>query len=158
MATIEAQLDAQGLRVAVLVSRFNHIITHRLLEGCERRLRELGCENIDVLWVPGAFELPLAAQAAVESSRYDALVALSAVIRGETPHFDYICRAVTDGLSEIGLNFGVPVAFGVLTTDTVEQALARAAAPGEPGTNKGAEAAEVVAEMASLLDEIGRGE
>ena len=85
-------------------------------------------------------------------------MALGAVIRGEPPHFDYICRAVTDGLAEIGLNFGVPLAFGVLTTDTVEQALARAAAPGEPGTNKGAETAEVVAEMASLLGELGRGD
>jgi len=135
----------------VVVSRFNHPVSHRLLDGCLARLRELGCEDVDVLWVPGAFEIPLAAGAAADTGRYDALVAVGAVIRGETPHFDFVCRGVTDGLQQVSLRVGCPVAFGVLTTDTVEQALQRAADPGGTGKNKGAEAAEVALEMAGLL-------
>ncbi|MCH6563531.1 MAG: 6,7-dimethyl-8-ribityllumazine synthase [Myxococcales bacterium] len=157
MGTIEAKPQGRGLRVAVVVSRFNHLVSHRLLDGCLARLRELGCEDVDVLWVPGAFELPLATQAAAETGRYDALVAVGAVIRGETSHFDYVCRGVTDGLQQVSLRSGSPVAFGVLTTDTEEQALERAAVPGEPGKNKGAEAAEVALEMASLLATLRRG-
>ena len=143
--------------MAAVVSRFNHVVSTRLLDGCLARLRELGCEDVDVIWVPGAFEIPLAARTATETGRYDALVALGAVIRGQTSHFDYVCRGVTDGLQRVSLRSGCPVAFGVLTTDTVEQALARAAAPGEPGYNKGAEAAEVALEMASLLTTLRKG-
>ncbi len=157
MRTIEAKPKGQGVRVAVVVSRFNHSVSQRLLDGCLTRLRELGCDEVDVLWVPGAFEIPLATQAAAETGRYDALVAVGAVIRGETPHFDYVCRGVTDGLQQVSLRSGSPVAFGVLTTDTVEQALKRAVAPGEPGKNKGAEAAEVALEMASLLTTLRTG-
>jgi 6,7-dimethyl-8-ribityllumazine synthase len=157
MRRIEAKLEGTGLRVGVIASRFNHLISHRLLEGCLARLRELGCESVDVVWVPGAFEIPLAARTAAQTQRYDALVAVGAVIRGDTPHFDCVCRGVTDGVGRVSLESGFPVAFGVLTTDTVEQALERAAAPGEPGSNKGAEAAEVALEMASLMAAVRAG-
>ena len=151
MRTIEVKLDGAGLRIAVIASRFNQSVSHRLLDGCVARLDELGCQEVDVLWVPGAFEIPLAALQAARTGRYDALVAVGAVIRGDTAHFDYVCRGVTDGLGRVGLECGRPVGFGVLTTDTVEQALERAAVPGEPGSNKGAEAAEVAVEMVGLL-------
>ncbi len=151
MRTQETPIDGRGLAVAIVASRFNHLIVHRLVDGCASRLRELGCEEIDLIWVPGAFEIPLAVQIAAESGRFDALVALGVVIRGDTPHFDYVCRAATDGVREVGLATGKPIAFGVLTTDTVEQAMVRAIKPGEEGSNKGAEAAEVALEMASLL-------
>jgi 6,7-dimethyl-8-ribityllumazine synthase len=150
MRTIESRLDGHGLRVAAVVARFNHLITLRLLEGCSARLAELGCDEVDVLWVPGAFEIPLAAQQAARSGRYDALVAIGAVVRGDTPHFDYVCQGVTDGVGRVALAENLPIAFCVLTTETIEQALDRAAKPGEPGSNKGAEAAEVAVEMVSL--------
>jgi 6,7-dimethyl-8-ribityllumazine synthase len=158
MRTIEVRPDGQGVRVAVVVSRFNQRVSSRLLEGCLSRLRELGCEDIDVFWVPGAFEIPLAAQVAIESGRYDAFVALGAVIRGGTAHFECVCQGVTDGLQQVSLRTGASVAFGVLTTDNAEQALKRSAAPGEPGSNKGAEVAEVALEMASLIALLRKGE
>ena len=151
MRTIESKLSGAEARVAVIASRFNHVITHRLLEGCVGRLEELGCRHIDVMWVPGAFEIPLVAREAARTGRYDALVAVGAVIRGDTPHFDYVCQGVTEGLGRASLETGRPVAFGVLTTDTIEQAMVRAAGPDEKGSNKGAEAAEVALEMAGLL-------
>lgn len=151
MAALESSLDGRGLRIAVLVSRFNHLISRRLLDACELRLKELSCEDPEVVWVPGAFELPLAAQSLAERGGYDALVALGVVIRGGTPHFDYVCRAVTDGLRKVGLRARLPVAFGVLTTDTLEQALERSVGPGEQGSNKGSEVAEVAVEMARLI-------
>ncbi len=151
MRTIEPKVEARELRVAVIASRFNPPVTQRLLDGCLARLRERGCESVEMMWVPGAFEMPLAARTAAATGRYDALIALGAVIRGDTSHFDYVCRAVTDGLGQVSLDASVPVAFGVLTTDTLEQALERAAVPGEPGTNKGVEAADVALEMAGLL-------
>jgi len=150
MQTLETRLDGRGARVGVVVSRFNHLITLRLLEGCPARLSELGCNDVDALWVPGAFEIPLAAQRAARSGRYDALVAIGAVVRGDTPHFEYVCQGVTDGVGRVALAENLPIAFCVLTTETVEQALERAAKPGETGVNKGAEAAEVVVEMLSL--------
>jgi len=150
MRTIETRLDARGLRIAVVVSRFNHLITARLLEGCAERLSELGCESLDVLWVPGAFEIPLAAQRAARTGRYHGLVAIGTVVRGDTPHFEYVCQGVTDGVGRVSLAENLPIAFCVLTTETVEQALERAAKPGEPGCNKGAEAAEVVVEMINV--------
>jgi 6,7-dimethyl-8-ribityllumazine synthase len=149
--TVETRLEGAGLRVGIVAARFNHLITRRLVDGCEARLRELGCASIDLMWVPGAFEIPLAAQGAARTGSYDVLVALGAVVRGETPHFDYVCRAATDGVRQVSLESGLPIAFGVLTVETVEQALARAAKPGEAGSNKGAEAAEVAVEMARLL-------
>ena len=156
MATLASSLDGRGLRVGIAVARFNHVITLRLLQGCESRLRELGCPEPDVFWVPGAFELPLAARAAAESGRYDALVAIGAVVRGDTPHFEYVCQGVTDGVREVGLECRLPVAFCVLTTETVDQALDRAAPVGQAGVNKGAEAAEVAVEMSRLLGQLGK--
>jgi len=150
MRTIETKLEARGLRVAAIVARFNHLITARLLEGCAARLAELGGGPLDVLWVPGAFEIPLAAQRAARTGRYDGLVAIGAVVRGDTPHFEYVCQGVTDGVGRVALAENLPIAFCVLTTETIEQALERAAKPEEPGVNKGAEAAEVVVEMVNL--------
>jgi 6,7-dimethyl-8-ribityllumazine synthase len=155
MNHIEARLDGRGLRVGLVVARFNHEITQRLLEGCEQRLAELGCREVDALWVAGALEIPLAAQQAARTGRYDALVAIGAVIRGDTSHFDYVCRGVTDGVGRVALDCGLPVAFCVLTTDDEQQALERAAKPGEPGSNKGREAAEVAVELARLLERLG---
>jgi 6,7-dimethyl-8-ribityllumazine synthase len=157
MRTIETRLDARGLRIAAVVARFNHLITSRLLEGCSARLGELGGDSLDVLWVPGAFEIPLAAQNAARSGRYDGLVAIGTVIRGDTPHFEYVCQGVTEGVGRVSLAEKLPIAFCVLTTETVEQALERAAKPGEPGSNKGAEAAEVVVEMVNLARALERG-
>lgn len=149
MRIYPARCDAAGLRFAVVVSRFNHLIGARLLEGCLETLRERGAaeEDLHVAWVPGAFEIPHAAHRLAASGRYAAVVALGAVIRGGTPHFDYVCRAVTDGVREASRDTGVPVAFGVLTTDDVEQALART---GPPEGNKGRDAALAAAEMARL--------
>lgn len=155
--TLESTLDGRGMRIAVVASRFNHPISWRLLEACRARLEGLGAEPPEVVWVPGAFEIPLAAQTAAQSGRYVAVITLGAVIRGGTPHFEYICRAVTDGCREAGSASGVPVIFGVLTTETVEQALDRAALPGEPGSNKGAEFADAAVEMASLLVRLRAG-
>jgi 6,7-dimethyl-8-ribityllumazine synthase len=142
--------EAVGLRVAIVVSRFNHLITVRLLDGCVAELVDRGAahDDLHVAWVPGAFEIPQAARTLAASGRYDAVVTLGVVIRGGTPHFEYVCRAVTDGVREIMRDTGVPVGFGVLTTDDNAQALARAG--GEHG-NKGAEAALAAIEMAQLL-------
>jgi 6,7-dimethyl-8-ribityllumazine synthase len=142
--------------VGIVVSRFNGEITNRLLERALKELEEVGVprEATMVMPVPGAFELPLAARALAASKRYDAIVALGVVIRGGTPHFEFVCRGVTDGVQAAMRDSGVPVAFGVLTTDDLEQALARAG--GEHG-NKGAEAALVAIEMARLLPRLGRG-
>jgi 6,7-dimethyl-8-ribityllumazine synthase len=135
------------------VARFNEPICARLLDGCQRELLRCGARAADVhvAWVPGALEIPPAALALARSGRYHALVALGAVIRGETSHFDYVCRGVTDGVREVVLDTGVPVAFGVLTTEDEEQALARAG--GQHG-NKGSEAAQVAIEMARLLPKL----
>ncbi len=141
--------DASGLRLAVVVGRFNHLVSERLLEGCvaefQRRGGEPGC--LDVVWVPGAFEIPQAARSLAQTGRYDAIVTLGAVIRGGTPHFDYVCNGVTEGVREVIRDEGIAVAFGVLTTDDLEQALARA---GGAEGNKGEEAALVAIEMARL--------
>ena len=150
MRSWESAVDATGLRVAVVVSRINHLISARLLEGCCEELERRGVrsQDVHVAWVPGAFEIPLAARSLASSGRYQAIVTLGSVIRGGTPHFDYVCRGVTDGVMEIMRDTGVPVAFGVLTCDDVEQALARAG--GDEG-NKGHEAALAAIEMARLL-------
>jgi len=147
--------DASGRRFAVVVSRFNHLICARLLEGCLDELRARGAEadDIHVAWVPGAFEIPLAARTLAASGRYDAVVTLGVVIRGGTPHFDYVCRAATDGVLQASRETGVPVTFGVLTCDDVEQALARA---GAGDGNKGREVASAAVEMACLLPALGK--
>ncbi|MEE9607809.1 MAG: 6,7-dimethyl-8-ribityllumazine synthase [Myxococcota bacterium] len=155
MRTYASSGDASGLRFAVVVARFNQPVSVRLLEACTDELVKRGADpdEVDVAWVPGAFEVPLAARALAGSGRYDAIVALGAVIRGGTPHFDYVCRGVTDGVQAVMRDTEVPVAFGVLTTDDVEQALARAG--GDEG-NKGEEAARVAIEMAHLIVELDK--
>jgi len=149
MKTYGSSLDACGLRFAVVVARFNHLICEKLLEGCSAELARRGADadDIHVVWVPGAFEIPLAARVLAASGRYDAIVALGAVIRGGTPHFDYVCSGVTDGVREVMRDTSVPVAFGVLTCDDADQALARA---GGAWGNKGVEAALAAIEMARL--------
>ncbi|HIF98758.1 MAG TPA: 6,7-dimethyl-8-ribityllumazine synthase [Myxococcales bacterium] len=155
MKVYPSNLEAGGLRFAVVVSRFNHLVSTALLEGCERTLMERGAEPdaIDVAWVPGAFEIPLAARALAQSGRYAGVIVLGSVIRGGTPHFDYVCSGVTDGVREVMRDTGIPVAFGVLTTDDIDQALARCG--GEHG-HKGEEAARVAIEMARLCEELGK--
>ena len=149
MNVYPSDLDARGLRFAVVVSRFNHLVSTALLEGCERILLERGAESesIDVAWVPGAFEIPLAARSLAQTGRYAAVIVLGSVIRGGTPHFDYVCIGVTDGVREVMRDTGVPVAFGVLTTDDVDQALARCG--GKHG-HKGEEVALAAIEMGRL--------
>lgn len=149
----EGALDARGMKFGVVVSRFNNLVTDRLLEGALDGLKSHGGEekNIDVVRVPGAFEIPLLAEKMAASGRYDALVCLGAVIRGDTPHFEYISDAVTRGIGAVILKHRIPIAFGVLTTNNVEQAMERAATKTE---NKGFEAALTAIEMASLNREI----
>ena len=145
-------LNAKGLKVAVVYSRFNEEITGRLRDGAVDKLQQLGCGHIDTVAVPGAFEIPLAAQAMLKR-KVDAVVAVGAVIRGDTPHFDYVCQAVDRGCSALQLEYGRPVAFGVITTENLSQAQDRA---GGKAGNKGAEAAEVAVEMCLLLKALKR--
>jgi 6,7-dimethyl-8-ribityllumazine synthase len=142
-------------RALIVVSRFNEAVTRQLLQGATAELGAAGYANgaVDVVWVPGAFELPLAVHRGLESGRYDLAVALGAVIRGETPHFEYISAETTRGLGDAALRHGRPVGFGLLTCDTLEQALARAG--GDAG-NKGAEAAAAALETAKALEAFGR--
>jgi 6,7-dimethyl-8-ribityllumazine synthase len=147
---IEGQLQAAGLRFAIVVSRFNSFITERLLAGALDALTRTGCnpETIDVIKVPGSWEIPLAAGELAKQRRYDAIICLSAIIRGETPHFDYVAGEAAKGIAHIAAETGVPVAFGVLTTNTLEQAIDRA---GAKSGNKGFDAAMTAVEMANLL-------
>jgi len=146
---IEGDLQGQGVKVAIVVSRFNSFITDRLLEGALDALRRHGVEEkgITVVRVPGSFEIPLGVRRAA-GQKVDAVIALGALIRGGTPHFDYLSAEVTKGVAQVMLETGIPVSFGVLTTDTVEQAIERA---GTKAGNKGAEAAQSALEMVSLL-------
>lgn len=146
---IEGKLDATGLKVGLAVSRFNSFISERLLEGSIDALRRHGADenDLDVVRVPGAFELPMVTKKMVESGKYDAVICLGAVIRGATPHFDYVSAEVTKGIASVSLDAGVPVAFGVLTTDNIEQAVERA---GSKSGNKGFEAATTIIEMVNL--------
>jgi 6,7-dimethyl-8-ribityllumazine synthase len=148
--TIEGDLQAEGARVAIAVTRFNEFITESLLKGALDLLRRNGIdhERIIVVRVPGCFELPLVADRLAASGNHDAVVALGCVIRGATAHFDYVAGECSSGLSHVARQHGVPVAFGVLTTDTIEQALERA---GTKAGNKGADAAQTALEMVSLL-------
>ena len=147
--TIEGDLQGQGLKVAIVASRFNGFITERLVEGALDALRRHGVQEKDItlVKVPGSFELPLAARRA-SAGKVDAVIALGALIRGGTPHFDYLSAEVTKGIAQVTLDSGVPVSFGVLTTDTLEQAIERA---GTKAGNKGFEAALSAIEMAKLL-------
>ncbi len=147
---IEGKLDATGLKFGLIVSRFNSFITDRLVEGAQDALLRHGAadHDLEIIRVPGAFEIPLAASKAAGSGRYDALICLGAVIRGSTPHFDYVSSEVSKGVAHVCLESGVPVAFGVLTTDNIEQAIERA---GTKAGNKGFEAAMGVIEMVNVL-------
>jgi 6,7-dimethyl-8-ribityllumazine synthase len=154
MASIfEGQLRAEGMRFGLVVSRFNDFITGRLLEGCCDGLLRHGAQESDIAIykVPGAFEIPLAAKKLAATGKYDAVICLGAVIRGATPHFDYIAAEVSKGVANVSLETGVPVVFGVLTTDTIEQAVERA---GTKAGNKGAEAAATAIEMVDLLKHV----
>lgn len=151
--TFEGQLIGEGLAFALVISRFNEFITGKLLAGALDGLQRHGVDdrNIDIVWVPGSYEIPLAAQKMAQSGRYNAVICLGAVIRGSTPHFDYVAGEVAKGVALVGLNTGVPVIFGVLTTDTIEQAIERA---GTKAGNKGFDAAASAIEMANLLKEL----
>ena len=151
--TFQGTLEGGSLRIALVVSRFNEEVTARLLTGARSALERNGVreDDIDVAWVPGAFELPLAARRLAESQRYDAVICLGAVIRGETPHFEYVAGAAARGVAEVSRDTGVPTIFGVITPDTLEQALDRAG--GKVG-NKGDDAAVNAIEMANLLRQL----
>ena len=146
--------DARGLRFAVVVSRYNDFITKPLLDGCVATLTAKGATDseIDVYWVPGAFELPLVAKKLAESGKFDAVICLGAIIRSDTPHFDYVAGESAKGIARVGLDSGVPVIFGVITADTVDQAVQRA---GVKAGNRGWDAALNAVEMASLMAALG---
>jgi len=153
MKTIEGEHTAAGLRIGLVVSRFNEFVTSRLLAGAMEVLRKAGLNEHDVMLVrvPGAFEIPLVVRRLARSGRFDAIICLGAVIRGETPHFEYISAEASRGIAQAALDFDLPVVFGVLTTDNAAQALERA---GELERNRGADAARTAVEMANLLREL----
>lgn len=150
--TIEGKLDAKGLKIGLLVSRFNSFVSERLVDGAVDALLRHGArdEDISIARVPGAFEIPPTARRMAQSGNYDAIVCLGAVIRGATPHFDYVSAEVSKGIASVAMESGIPVAFGVLTTDTLEQAIERA---GSKAGNKGFDAAVAAVEMANLYKE-----
>lgn len=153
MKTIEGKLDATGLKFGIVIGRFNEFISGKLLSGCVDGLKRHGAddESIDVIWSPGAFEIPLLAKKMATGKKYDAVICLGAVIRGATPHFDYVASEVSKGVAHVGLETGCPVIFGVLTTDNIEQAIERA---GTKSGNKGFDAALAAIEMANLMKEL----
>ena len=155
MRTIEGKLDAKGMRFGIVISRFNEFISGKLLTGCLDGLNRHGADekNIDVVWAPGAFELPLLAKKLAEAkqNKYDAVICLGTVIRGATPHFDFVAAEVSKGIANVGLETGKPVIYGVLTTDSIEQAIERA---GTKSGNKGFDAALAAIEMANLMKAI----
>lgn len=155
MRTIEGKLDASGLRFGIVIARFNEFISGKLLAGCLDGLRRHGAgdDQVDVVWSPGSFEIPLLAKKLAASRKYDAVICLGAVIRGSTPHFDYVAAEVSKGVAHVGLESGLPVIFGVLTTDNIEQAIERA---GTKGGNKGFDAALAAIEMANVVKIIER--
>ena len=153
MKTYEGKLIAEGLKFGIIVGRFNEFIGGKLLSGALDALNRHGVEqeNVEIAWVPGAFEIPLIAKKMASSKKYDGVICLGAVIRGSTPHFDYVSSEVTKGIAHVSLDTEVPVIFGVLTTDTIEQAIERA---GTKAGNKGFEAAVTAIEMANLIGEL----
>ena len=156
MKIIEGNLRLNGSeRIAIINGRFNHIITDRLVEGAKDAFKRHGGneDNLDLILVPGAFEIPFALEKALASKKYDAICCVGAVIRGATPHFDYISAEATKGIATVGIKHGVPVSNGVLTTDTIEQAIERA---GSKAGNKGAEAMVTIIEMLDLYNEMGK--
>ena len=156
MKTFEGKLVSEDIKVGIIVARFNEFITSKLLSGALDTLtrHEINEENIQVAWVPGAFEIPLIASKMAESGKYDAVICLGAVIRGSTSHYDYVCNEVSKGIASVSLKSGIPVMFGVLTTENIEQAIERA---GSKAGNKGSECAEGAIEMVNLIREIQKG-
>ena len=150
MNVFEGKVISEGIKVGIVCSRFNEFIVSKLLGGCEDTLVRHGVkdEDIDVAWVPGAFEIPLIASKMAKSGKYDAVIALGAVIRGSTSHYDYVCAEVSKGVATVSLNSDIPVMFGILTTDTIEQAIERA---GTKAGNKGADCAQGAIEMVNLI-------
>ncbi len=151
--TFEGMLSGQGLKFAIVVARFNELVTERLLEGARDALRRHGVADdaVDVARVPGAFEIPLVAKTLAQKGRYDAVICLGAVIRGATPHFDYVASNVASGIAQAALETKIPILFGVLTTDTIEQAVERA---GTKAGNKGFDTAVAAIEMANLMRDL----
>lgn len=153
MKILEGQLNSEGKKFAIVVSRFNEFITNKLISGAVDMLKRHGTkdEDITLAWVPGAFEISSVAKKLVESKKYDAIICLGCVIRGATPHFDYVSAEVSKGVAMVGLSSNVPVSFGVLTTENIEQAIERA---GTKAGNKGSDAALTAIEMVSLYSKI----
>ena len=153
MRVLEGKLVDSGIKVGIVAARFNEFIVSKLVAGAKDGLvrHDVSEENIDLAWVPGAFEIPLIASKMAKSGKYDAVVCVGAVIRGATPHFDYVCAEASKGIAHVSLETGVPVAFGVLTTDNIEQAVERA---GTKAGNKGADAAMCAIEMVNLMREM----
>lgn len=153
MKEIAGQMLVKGKQFAVVISRFNELVSKEMLSGAVDTLLRHGVKDNEVtaVWVPGAFEIPSIANKLIHSKKYDAIICLGAVIRGDTPHFDYIAAEVSKGIAQIGLQSGIPVAFGILTVDTLEQALERA---GSKAGNKGRQAAETAIEMLNLIEQI----
>lgn len=153
MKIIEGHLIDQGGRYGIVAGRFNEFITNRLIEGAVDSLRRHGIDEsrVDLIWVPGCYEIPLTVQKAAESGHYAAVIALGAVIRGATPHFDFVAGEVSKGVAQAGMHTGIPCIFGVLTTNTIEQAVERA---GTKAGNNGAKAAETALEMVSLYNKM----
>ena len=150
MKTFEGNLVSQGIKIGIVAARFNDFIVSRLIGGCEDTLLRHGVreEDISLAWVPGAFEIPLIASKMAKSGKFDAVIALGAVILGSTSHYDYVCSEVSKGIANVSLNSDVPVLFGVLTTDSIEQAIERA---GSKAGNKGSECAQGAIEMVNLI-------
>ena len=153
MKTLEGKLTAKNMKIAIVVARFNEFITSKLLSGCIDCLirHEAADEDLTVAWVPGAFVLPMAAKKIAESGIYYAVICLGAVIRGATPHFDYVCAEASKGIAQVSMQTGVPVAFGVLTTENIQQAVERA---GTKAGNKGVDCAMTAMEMVNLFKEM----
>lgn len=151
---IEGFVSAKGLKFGIVVARFNEFITSKLLGGALDTLHrhEGNDDDIDVAWVPGAFEIPVVAKKMAESGKYDAVICLGAVIRGSTSHYDYVCNEVSKGVAQVGMQTGIPTIFGVITTENIEQAIERA---GTKAGNKGVDGAMAAMEMANLLKKIG---
>lgn len=153
MKKFEGKFNGKNLKIGIVAGRFNEFITSKLVGGAVDVLirNDVDKENIETAWVPGAFEIPLAVKKMIEIRKYDAVIALGAVIQGATPHFDYVCAEVSKGISQLSLQYGIPVIFGVLTTNSIEEAIERA---GTKIGNKGSEAAFAAIEMTNLIKEI----
>jgi 6,7-dimethyl-8-ribityllumazine synthase len=151
--TFEGMLLGEGLKFAIVVARFNDFITGKMLEGAQDALLRHGVneDDIEIAWVPGCFEVPLAAQKLANTKRYDSVICLGAVIRGGTPHFEYVASEVTKGIAQVGLNTGIPIIYGIITADTLDQAIERA---GNKQGNEGTKAANTAIEMANLMNSI----